>query len=329
MKNNTPSPQPTMAVDHTLYCEEEEEEETIPKSEITSNHNNNRPLFPFQYDSKWDDEELQFLLRKDTEQITPPKSSRLSSSARNQAVEFVLKIASHHKFSASAAVLAVNFVDRFLLSLEVDEKRPWLTQLVAVACLSIAAKVEETHVPLLVDLQVEDGKYLFEAKTIKRMELLILSALDWRMNPVTPLSFIDHFVRRLRVEKGFAIHLEFLASCEDTVISFVSDWRCVEYSAGVVASAAMLHVVNQEEYCGYAVECETMMFELLHISKMEVEKCCMLISDIHSNDKKKISKRRNCELSGSCCSWNDATATIIDGEVANDHNPILKKHKQH
>ncbi|XP_047969337.1 cyclin-D3-1-like [Salvia hispanica] len=309
---NTPSPQPTMAVDHTRYCEEE----TTPKSEITSNHNTSR----FQYDSKWDDEDLQFLLRKDSQQTTPPESSRLSSSARNQAVGILLKIASHHKFSASAAVLAVNFVDRFLLSLKGDEKRPWLTQLVAVACLSIAAKVEETHVPLLVDLQVEDAKYLFEAKTIKRMELLILSALDWRMNPVTPLSFIDHFVRRL----GFAIHLGFLASCEDAVISFVSDWRCVEYSAGVVASAAMLHVVNQEEYCGFALQCEKMMFEVLHISKMEVDKCSMLISDIHPNDKKKVSKRRNCELSGS---WNDAT--IIDGEVANDHNPILKKHKKH
>ena len=58
--------------------------------------------------------------------------------------------------------------------------------------------------------------------------------------------------------------------------------------------------------------------------QMEVDKCSMLISDIHPNDKKKVSKRRNCELSGS---WNDAT--IIDGEVANDHNPILKKHKKH
>ncbi|KAL1291341.1 cyclin-D3-1-like [Arachis hypogaea] len=51
--------------------------------------------------------------------------------------------------------------------------------------------VEETQVPLLLDLQVEDAKYVFESKTIQRMELLILSTLNWKMHPVTPLSAIE------------------------------------------------------------------------------------------------------------------------------------------
>lgn len=29
------------------------------------------------------------------------------------------------------------------------------------------------------------------------MELLVLSSLEWKMNPVTPLSFIDYIMRRL------------------------------------------------------------------------------------------------------------------------------------
>ncbi|KAF6170245.1 hypothetical protein GIB67_035350 [Kingdonia uniflora] len=72
-----------------------------------------------------------------------------------------------------------------------------MTQLVIVACLSLAAKVEETQVPLLLDLQVEETKYVFEAKTIQRMELLVLSKLHWKMNPVTPLLFVDHIIRWL------------------------------------------------------------------------------------------------------------------------------------
>ncbi|KAH0717285.1 hypothetical protein KY290_016366 [Solanum tuberosum] len=74
--------------------------------------------------------------------------------------------------------------------------KPWMSQLVAVACLSIAAKVEEIQVPLLLDLQVSNPKYVFEAKTIQKIELLVLSTLKWKMNPVTPLSFIDHIIRR-------------------------------------------------------------------------------------------------------------------------------------
>ena len=40
-----------------------------------------------------------------------------------------------------------------------------MIQLAVVTCLSLAAKVEETQVPLLSDLQVEDSEYVFEAKT--------------------------------------------------------------------------------------------------------------------------------------------------------------------
>ncbi|XP_057782970.1 cyclin-D3-1-like isoform X2 [Salvia miltiorrhiza] len=318
----------SMAVDHnnarksllldTLYCEEEKEEEKCEeeesKSEITLNDNNHSLVF------EYDDEEIESLLRKERE--TSLESTRFSISsffcaARKQAVEFVLTISSRHGFSASAAVLAVNFVDRFLLdylSLEKDEKRPWLMQLVAVACLSLAAKMEETHVPLLVDLQVEDAKYLFEAKTIKRMELLILSALNWRMNPVTPLSFIDHFVRRLGLKKSCVIHLEFLTSCENTILSAISDSRLVGYYPSVLATATMLHVVHQVQYCGNAIECEKMMLDVLKISK-EVDKCYRLILDVVSS-KKKCSK---CELSGS--SWSDV---IINEEAS---QPNLKKHK--
>ncbi|XP_028073141.1 cyclin-D3-1-like [Camellia sinensis] len=45
-------------------------------------------------------------------------------------------------------------------------------QLVAVACLFLAAKVEETQVSLLLDFQVEESKFVIKAKTIQRMELL-------------------------------------------------------------------------------------------------------------------------------------------------------------
>ncbi|KAF6144713.1 hypothetical protein GIB67_017732 [Kingdonia uniflora] len=68
-------------------------------------------------------------------------------------------------------------------------------QLLAAACLSLAAKIEEIEVPLSVNLQVEECKFIFEAKTIQRMELLVLSILKWRMRVVTPFTFMDYFFR--------------------------------------------------------------------------------------------------------------------------------------
>lgn len=68
-------------------------------------------------------------------------------------------------------------------------------------------------------MQVEDSRYLFEAKTIKKMELLVLSTLQWRMNPVTPFSFVDYITRRL----GFKDHMcwEILWQCERTILSVI------------------------------------------------------------------------------------------------------------
>lgn len=59
------------------------------------------------------------------------------------------------------AVLAANYYDRFVTSFCFQKDKPWMSQLAAVACLSIAAKVEETQVPLLLDLQVSFFIYMF------------------------------------------------------------------------------------------------------------------------------------------------------------------------
>uniref|UniRef100_A0A7N0ZWL3 Cyclin N-terminal domain-containing protein n=1 Tax=Kalanchoe fedtschenkoi TaxID=63787 RepID=A0A7N0ZWL3_KALFE len=79
-------------------------------------------------------------------------------------------------------------------------RRGLVRQLTDVTCLSLAAEVEETQSPLLLDLQVEGAKFVFEPKMIQSMELLVLSTLQWRMHPVTPLSLIDHVTRRLRAQ---------------------------------------------------------------------------------------------------------------------------------
>ena len=67
---------------------------------------------------------------------------------------------------------------------------------------------------------MEDTKYVFEAKAIQRMELLVLSTLEWKMHPVTPLSFLDNIIRRLGLKTH--LHWEFLMRCERLLLSVVS-----------------------------------------------------------------------------------------------------------
>ncbi len=52
---------------------------------------------------------------------------------------------------------------------------------------------------LLMWLQIEEVEHIFEAHTIQRMELLVLSTLEWRMSSVTPFSYIDFYFHKLRI----------------------------------------------------------------------------------------------------------------------------------
>lgn len=61
---------------------------------------------------------------------------------------------------------------------------------------------------------------MFKAKTIRQMELLVLSTLQWRMNTVTPFSFLDPIVRRLGLKSD--LHCVIFKKCEALFLSAVS-----------------------------------------------------------------------------------------------------------
>ncbi|EPS70339.1 hypothetical protein M569_04420, partial [Genlisea aurea] len=230
-------------------------------------------------DLMWDDEELQTLFSKQEESFAGETAAVSGGDLpRKEAVEWVLRINSHYGFSASTAILAVSYLDRFLSGRSFQKEKPWMVQLAAVACLSLAAKVEETYVPLLLDLQVEGAtKYAFEAKTIQRMELLILSSLKWRMNSVTPLSFIDHGMRRLGLKNSNDDNLnwEFLRRCENLLLIIISDSRFRRYSPSVLAGATMIYASGNG---GAAVD-ECQVISMLRISIEEVKQCCNFLSE--------------------------------------------------
>nr|AAQ19973.1 cyclin D3-1 [Euphorbia esula] len=269
-----------------LYCSEEDnwEGEVVDIFHEQEDQGENTSVFPQNsspVDLNWEEDELTSVFSKQ-EQNQLYKKLEINpclAKSRRDAVDWMMKVNAHYSFTALTSVLAVNFLDRFLFSFDLQTEKPWMTQLTAVACLSLAAKVEETQVPLLLDLQVVDSKYVFEAKTIQRMELLVLSTLQWRMNPVTPLSFIDYMTRRL----GFKDYLcwEFIRRCELIVLSIISDMRFIPYLPSEIASAIMLHVINGIEP-SLGDEFETQLFGILGIDKEKVNNCREMIIELGS-----------------------------------------------
>ncbi|KAK4434414.1 Cyclin-D3-3 [Sesamum alatum] len=322
-----------------LYCEEEhwdngdivhETVNCLIEGEGDSSSDHNPSL---EQDLSWEDEELSSLLNKEQENelYDGIQDSPSLAKARSEAVEWMLKVTGHYSFSALTAVLAVNYLDRFLHSFQSHREKPWMTQLAAVACLSLAAKVEETQVPLLLDLQVEDSKYVFESKTIQRMEILILSTLEWRMNPVTPLSFLDYIARRL----GFKSHLcrEFLRRCECLLLSLVSDYRFMSYLPSALATATMLYIVSSLEPC-IGVQYQDQLVGILGINKEKVEDCCRLIQEVgfQSSNKRKMgsvpgSPKGVVDVCFSSDSSNDDSWAVASSVSSSPEQPLSKKIK--
>ncbi|KAF8039956.1 hypothetical protein BT93_B2237 [Corymbia citriodora subsp. variegata] len=169
------------------------------------------------------------------------RSQPLHASAREDSVAWILKVHAFYGFRPLTAYLSVNYIDRFLY-LGSLPPNGWPMQLLAVACLSLAAKMEEPLVPSLLDLQVEGANYIFEPRTIRRMEFLVLSVLDWRLRSITPFTFISFFAWKVDptgTGVGFLI-----SRATDVILSNIQETSFLEYRPSCIAVAAVLSAAS-------------------------------------------------------------------------------------
>ncbi|OWM71312.1 cyclin-D4-2-like [Punica granatum] len=196
------------------------------------------------------------------------KNGDLDLGARAEAIDWMFKVHSHYNFGPLCTYLSVNYLDRFLSAYELPKGKAWMTQLLAVACLSLAAKMEEHEVPFSLDLQVAESRYVFEAKTIQRMELLVLSTLSWRMHAVSPFSFIDNFLSRISGNNTPPKAL--ISRSVQVILSTLRGIELLEFRPSEVAAAVAICVVAE----GRLARTEEAISALAqHVDKLRVRKC--------------------------------------------------------
>lgn len=227
-----------------------------------------------------EDGELSVLVAK--ESLYAPQTDyfkRLESNdgddrARQKAVSWILKVQAHYCFLPETALLATNYLDRFLSCTQVQQQKSWAIQLASVACLSLAAKMEERQVPLLFALQVGEAEHVFEPRTIQRMELLLLSALKWRMKAVTPLSYLQYGGHILDLEEQF--HGEFIMRSSELALCTINETRLLKFMPSVIAAAIMLWVAREMEVINLN-ECEDCLLSRLKVGKGPLQCCYQLL----------------------------------------------------
>ncbi|KAD4586105.1 hypothetical protein R6Q59_035522 [Mikania micrantha] len=197
------------------------------------------------------DEGMNLLLEKECEQyvgfpdyLNKIKNGDLDFDARQEAVDWITKVPAHFNFGPVTVYLSINYLDRFLAVHELPAKA-WMMQLLAVACLSLATKMEETEMPFISDLQVCGSRFVFEPKIIMKMELFVLTTLKWRMHAVTPFSFIDDFLGK--VNSGQPSSKSLILTSTQLILCLIKGMEFLEFRPSEIAAAVAIQVVGSTQ----------------------------------------------------------------------------------
>ncbi|GMI68774.1 cyclin d5;1 [Hibiscus trionum] len=217
----------------SLLCHETEEEAccfvTEPEDDDESLYLNDK-----------DDEYIESLVQRETSATSSgdyPITDRDNwlQCARLNAIEWIFNTGTLFGFQIHTAYLSVIYFDRFLSKNSVDDGKLWAIRLLSVACLSIAAKMEECRVPVLSEFPTQD--YQFENKMIQRMELLVLTTLEWKVSSATPFAYLSYFIHKFYGEsrpKGL------VSKALQHIVVLVKEINSVEHRPSVIAAAAAL-----------------------------------------------------------------------------------------
>ncbi|MBA0873438.1 hypothetical protein Goshw_002271 [Gossypium schwendimanii] len=146
------------------------------------------------------------------------------------------------KFHPFISYLAVNYLDRFLSSQPIPQNKTWVLRLITISCVSLAAKMNRTDFSLA-EFQ-GDGGFMFDARTIERMEYLILGALKWRMRSITPFSFISFFIPFLKL-KDPALRQALKARAVEIIFKAQTVTKLLEFKPSIIAASALLFASHE------------------------------------------------------------------------------------
>ncbi|KAL6227470.1 hypothetical protein ACLB2K_001428 [Fragaria x ananassa] len=162
-------------------------------------------------------------------------------AARLDSIDWIFNARAEFGFRLQTAYLSITYYDRFLSKRSIDDGKLWAFRLLSVACLSLAAKMEEIKVPSLSQFQVQD--YDFESRTIQRMELLVLSTLEWKLGSITPFAYLPNFINKFCCEsesrpKGL------LSGAISLIVAMTKEIELTDTRPSIIAGAAILALVD-------------------------------------------------------------------------------------
>ncbi|KAL9660044.1 hypothetical protein QQ045_024854 [Rhodiola kirilowii] len=232
------------------------------------------------------------------------KSSNWIRDARLDAVKWMLNVRALFGFQFSTVYLAMTYFDQFISQQSIDNGKYWAVRLLSVSCLSVAAKMEEEQkVPALSDYPL--GDFMFDKCVIQKMEVLVLSILEWKMASVTPFAYFSYFIDKFCGDSvSSKLKDQYMIKATQCVMDMMQEMNLMSRRPSSLAAAAILAALDlqlNEKALGVKLEVirssrslnneEILsLFSFLH--ETEKKKCKTPVVDILSNP----SSSRGCSL---------------------------------
>ncbi|KAL9997137.1 putative cyclin domain-containing protein [Helianthus debilis subsp. tardiflorus] len=229
-----------------------------------------------------DDRYIRSLIDKETKSndygcVCVDQNSRNSlKCARLDTVNWIFSIREILGFNFRTVYLSLTYFDRFNSRRVIDSGKEWAIQLLGIACLSLAAKMEEQTIPTLPHYKAQG--YNFENSVIQRMELLVLTTLEWKMCGITPFAYLHYFVSKICDECD---RNELLVSkAIGFVLDFSKEVNLMDHRPSVVAIAAVL-LACDDQLTRSTLECKIGVVSSLHsLDKECIYRCYNLLKEL-------------------------------------------------
>ncbi|KAG8654817.1 hypothetical protein MANES_05G181500v8 [Manihot esculenta] len=170
--------------------------------------------------------------------------------ARLEEISWILETILILGFRFQTAYLSITYFDRFLSKMPIDCEKSWTVRLLSVACVSLAAKLEERGRRPLSQFQIED--YNFDNKSIQRMELLVLNTLEWRMISITPFPFLHYLIIKFCKNSPSK---NIMSRTVGFILALMREINLMDHRPSSIAAAAILMAMDHS-LTRQALECK-------------------------------------------------------------------------
>ena len=222
---------------------------------------------------------------------------------RKIVTDWMLEVCEDQQCHPEVFFLSVNYLDRFLSTVNINKNQ---FQLCASVCVLLASKFSQV-VPITTDKLVIYTDNSVTVEELRQWEIKILNVLQWELSSVTTQSFLDHLIPVLSLSSQVRRHAETIAALATTEYTFILAKHSV-IAAAALAVAVKVEVEEQTD----TEHCIENLAEIIKCNTSEIGYLMIhLESLIFPQNFKNTIKDSSTLISSSDCSNRSVTPTNV------------------